>query len=413
MSNPNPSSLSKNISSPSLQGQLSLNPSNISNKLNNINNINNINNNVGVIKEEAKSEESDNENEFDEIAEEENENDENEKQNEKDEEEALKENQPQQQSCMEKLFIYLRTGFVWRPIPKIKSTVLCLEISGVIFIVIGIVIIILSNQIKEIEIRYDNNAQCEIGSQCNISFTIEEDMKKKVFVYYRLKNFYQNHRRYIKSKSNKQLKGEYLSEKDIKDDCDPIKLNRDLYEGIKGIADDPNSNNTNRTLDPNEVAHPCGLIAKSFFNDSFQIRKNDEADYIIISSEDIAWSIDKKKFKNSDHRYKQWIDVEQERFIVWMRPAALPDFRKPWGKIDDRDLKKGEYTLTIENNYPVKSFDGEKYFILSTVNALGGKNYLLAILYLIVGGISVVAGILFFFGYRKYNKDNEKTTKKD
>ena len=105
--------------------------------------------------------------------------------------------------------------------------------------------------------------------------------------------------------------------------------------------------------------------------------------------------------------------MEDERFIVWMRPAALPDFRKPWGRINDRDLKKGEYTLYIDNNYPVKSFDGEKYFILSTVNALGGKNYLLAILYLVVGGISVVAGILFFFGYRKYNKDNEKTTKKD
>ena len=52
-----------------------------------------------------------------------------------------------------------------------------------------------------------------------------------------------------------------------------------------------------------------------------------------------------------------------------MRPAALPDFRKPWGKID-KTLKKGEYILTIENNYPVKSFKGEKYFILSTVNAL-------------------------------------------
>ena len=423
MSYQNPSSLSKNISSPSLQGQLSINPSNISNNINNINNINNLNlnnkilnkeNNERAIKEEGKSEETDNndeENEFDEIAEEENEKDEKEKQEEKDEEDALKENQPRQQSCMERLFIYLRTGFVWRPIPKIKTTVLCLEISGVIFVVIGIVIIILSSQIKEIEIRYDDNSQCEIGSYCNINFTVEEDMKDNVFVYYRLKNFYQNHRRYMKSKSNKQLKGEYLTEKDIKDDCDPIKLNKDLYEGIQGIEDDPNSNSTNRTLDPNDVAHPCGLIAKSFFNDSYTIVKND-GEPVIISDKDIAWSIDKKKFKNSDHRYKQWIDVEQERFIVWMRPAALPDFRKTWGKIED-GLKKGKYILTIENNYPVKSFKGKKYFILSTVNALGGRNYLLAILYLVVGGISIVAGILFFFGYRKYNSDTEKTTKKD
>ena len=133
---------------------------------------------------------------------------------------------------------------------------------------------------------------------------------------------------------------------------------------------------------------------------------------IVIKEEGIAWSIDKKKFKNSPNRDKQWIDVESERFMVWMRPASLPDFRKPWGIID-KDLEKGNYVLTVTNNYQVKSFDGEKYFILSTVNALGGKNYFLAILYFVVGGISLVAGILFWIGYERFNKDNEKTQKKE
>ena len=95
-----------------------------------------------------------------------------------------------------------------------------------------------------------------------------------------------------------------------------------------------------------------------------------------------------------------------------MRPASLPDFRKPWGIID-KDLEKGNYVLTVTNNYQVKSFDGEKYFILSTVNALGGKNYFLAILYFVVGGISLVARILFWIGYERFNKDNEKTQKKE
>ena len=297
----------------------------------------------------------------------------------------------------------MRTGFVWRQIPKIRTTVLCLEITGVIFVVIGIVIVILSNQIKEIEIRYDDKPECQIGSTCDINFSIEEEMSKDVYVYYRMKNFYQNHRRYIKSKSNKQLKGNWLEESDIDDDCDPIKLNKDLYEGITGL---------NKTvLDPEGVAHPCGLIAKSFFNDTFVLKKGDN-DEIVIKEEGIAWSIDKKKFKNSPNRDKQWIDVESERFMVWMRPASLPDFRKPWGIID-KDLEKGNYVLTVTNNYQVKSFDGEKYFILSTVNALGGKNYFLAILYFVVGGISLVAGILFWIGYERFNKDNEKTQKKE
>ena len=398
-----PNSITKNISSPSLQGT----PSQITNINNNtLEDIKQKNSlkKIKEINEDDPEKDNDNEeNEFDEIEEEESEHKEEAKEEEKNEDEALKDNQPEPKSKIQRLFIFLRTGFVWRPIPKIRTTVLCLEITGVIFVVIGIVIVILSNQIKEIEIRYDDRPECQIGSTCDINFSIEEEMSKDVYVYYRMKNFYQNHRRYIKSKSNKQLKGNWLEESDIDDDCDPIKLNKDLYEGITGL---------NKTvLDPEGVAHPCGLIAKSFFNDTFVLKKGDN-DEIVIKEEGIAWSIDKKKFKNSPNRDKQWIDVESERFMVWMRPASLPDFRKPWGIID-KDLEKGNYVLTVTNNYQVKSFDGEKYFILSTVNALGGKNYFLAILYFVVGGISLVAGILFWIGYERFNKDNEKTQKKE
>ena len=399
-----PDSFPKNISSPSLQGNFSLNPSN-SNTNQNINKITKNQKEDEKIIKEIKEEDTDNEESgIDEIAEEEIEDKEDEKDKEKEEEEALNANGPEKAGKLQRLFIYLRTGFVWRPLPKINTTVICLEITGAIFIVIGVVITILSHQIKEIEIRYDNNQDCEIGSMCNINFTIEDEMSKDVFVYYRMKNLYQNHRRYIKSKSNKQLKGNWMSEKDIKDDCEPIILNKDLYEGILGL------NGT--VLDPEEVAHPCGLIAKSVFNDTFSIKKQEGDEDILISEEGIAWSIDKKKYKNSDNMQKQWINVEDERFMVWMRPAALPDFRKPWGKIN-KDLKKGNYVLNIKNNYPVKSFDGEKYFILSTVNSLGGKNYFLAILYYVVGGISIVAGILFWIGYKRYNDTEEKSQKKE
>ena len=319
------------------------------------------------------------------------------------EESQLLNNQEENQGKIERLFIYLRTGFIWRPIPTIFTTMLCLEITGAIFLLIGLIIVFTSKNIKEIEIRYDNNDNCTIGNECKIDFHIEETMEKNVFVYYRLKNFYQNHRRYIKSKSHKQLKGNILTEKEIKDDCDPIILNKDIYLGLKNI-------DNNEELDPNGVAHPCGLIAKSYFNDSYIIVKQGGDEDIIISDTDIAWSVDKDRYKNSDNKSVQWFNVENERFLVCMRPAAMPDFRKPWGRIE-RDLIKGDYTVIITNNYPVKSFDGKKYFILSTVSRLGGKNYFLGILYLVVGGVSIMVGILFWFGYKKYNI--EKTQKTD
>lgn len=43
--------------------------------------------------------------------------------------------------------------------------------------------------------------------QCQITFTIDKDMKGPVYVYYELRKFYQNHRSYVKSRSYDQLGG--------------------------------------------------------------------------------------------------------------------------------------------------------------------------------------------------------------
>ena len=372
-----------------------------SNNNKNLNNLEDIKENInnGEIDENENEEYEDN-GEIDEIDEEEEQEnkDEDNNNNNKDESQKLNNQGEVGKSKLERAFIYLRSGFSWRPIPTIMPTVLCLEITGAVFIVIGIIIFIFSKKIKQIEIRYDNNENCQIGSICNIDFKLPWKMKKNVFVYYRLKNFYQNHRRYIKSKSMKQLKGNVVQENEIKDDCDPIILNKDIYEGVR-------SYDNSTELDPEDVAFPCGLIAKSYFNDTYKIKKQGGNETIIISKNGIAWSVDRDKYKNSENaNERQWLDVEDERFIVWMRPAAIPDFRKPWG-IVERDLTKGDYVVTITNNYPVKSFEGQKYFILSTVNGLGGKNYFLAILYFIMGGISIVSGLLFYIGYKKYNSE--------
>ena len=87
-----------------------------------------------------------------------------------------------------------------------------------------------------------------------------------------------------------------------------------------------------------------------------------------------------------------------EHFIVWMRTAGLPNFRKLYGVINE-DLEVGTYYLRVENNYDVSSFDGHKYFVISTTNLLGGQNYFLAICYIIVGGLCLMFGIIFFIAY--------------
>jgi hypothetical protein len=61
-----------------------------------------------------------------------------------------------------------------------------------------------------------------------------------------------------------------------------------------------------------------------------------------------------------------------------MRLSGLPNFQKVWGKIY-QNLSPGDYTMTINNNFNLKEWSGNKYFILSTTSSAGGANYLLPV----------------------------------
>lgn len=169
-----------------------------------------------------------------------------------------------------------------------------------------------------------------------------------------------------------------------------------------------------------EPAIPCGLVAKSMFNDQFSnFFKVDQPDTEIkINSDGIAWETDRlHKFDNvkdvpADHKNPktntkkgeewknvQWIDMKNEHFIVWMRYAGLPTFRKLWGKLD-QDLEPGAYKLTIQNEFDVSPFEGKKSIVFSSTNSLGGKSYKLATCFFVAG--SCTALYLIFLAYKTF-----------
>jgi hypothetical protein len=298
----------------------------------------------------------------------------------------------------------------WRPVPTIRSTTITFVSFGIIFVVLGIVILVLSNKIKEFKKKYHEDCKNKynineyynvenLDYNCEIDFPINETMKLPVMVYYQINKFYQNHRRYVKSKNDDQLNGKNISDKD---DCKHALTNGEM---------EINKNFKGEPLESGKIAVPCGLIAKSFFRDTFALYDKDD-NRIEINEKDIAWDADINiKFDNSKNMNEQWIDMTNEHFIVWMRPSGLPNFRKLWGRIEKKgsftELKAGTYKLKIKNFFDVSKFDGEKIFVVSTVNALGGKNRFLGISYIIVGCISLILAVVFLIGY-KVHQNKEK-----
>lgn len=246
--------------------------------------------------------------------------------------------------------------------------------------------------------------------RCVIPFTLEKDFNGKVFMYYGLSNYYQNHRRYVKSRDDDQLLGRLNNPPSS--DCAPF----DRDSQGKPIA-------------------PCGAIANSLFSDELRLMSaNGE---VPVKRTGIAWPSDRKiKFKNppgnlqealkgyvkpTDWKKELWeLDTEadnngfqNEDLIVWMRTAALPSFRKLYRKIDHSQdyyregLRKGNYSLIVDYSYSVVPFDGSKKFILSTTSLLGGKNPFLGIAYIVVGCICLLLGIVLLITHIKCSKSGE------
>ena len=306
---------------------------------------------------------------------------------------------------------------------------------------------------------------------CYITLTIEETMTPPIFMYYQLANFYQNHRRYVRSRSDTQLVGDttHLAT-DLKEDC--------LYH-------------FSASWDGGAPINPCGLISWSWFNDTFALTRPDGTPVTLVQ-DTIAWQSDlDTNFRNSVDgssgrnfpMFAYWRKIsceadptpgtglaprtptqraacvsanaatpgvgwcfrgsgfctEDQHFVVWMRSAGLPSFRKLYARINE-PLPVGTYTVRVSNGvptntgnvtdinvngphynwgfpldnptpkvqrflYPVGSFSGQKTVVLTTVSWIGGRNFFLGYAYLVVGIVCIVLAMTFFIKWRISPRD--------
>ncbi|XP_040925079.1 cell cycle control protein 50B isoform X2 [Betta splendens] len=238
-----------------------------------------------------------------------------------------------------------------------------------------------------------------------------------VFFYYALSNFFQNHRRYGVSKDDNQLFGDTSYFTSPSSSCSPYQ-----YDSS------------------NKPIVPCGSVANSMFSDTFQLYQvvNGTNKLVPWDGQGIAWWTDYSiKYRNPSVTPLQnafnntvkpinWTKPAYELdptdssnngfinqdFLVWMRRAALPNFRKLYRRITQGDyaqgLPAGNYLLNINYSYPVVDFGGRKKVVLSNVSWMGGKNDFLGIAYLVIGSLCVVMSVVMLIVYAKFKFPDEE-----
>lgn len=169
-------------------------------------------------------------------------------------------------------------------------------------------------------------------------------------MYYKLTNYYQNHRRYVQSFDSDQLLGRRRSVDNINGgNCKPI------------------------TSRDGKAYYPCGLIANSYFNDTYSTdltllnSQNGQSNSTYqFTEKNIAWHGIAKSYvakpygnpsdylppPNWQEKYPDGYSndtypnlEDDEHFHIWMRVAALPTFRKLWMRNDDDVMTAGTYQI--------------------------------------------------------------------
>ena len=209
-----------------------------------------------------------------------------------------------------------------------------------------------------VNVNYTGGGQPVNTSVCSLQFNIPNNLKPPVLLYYRLTNFYQNHRRYVKSLDSNQLKGQAKKNSSL-GSCTPLD-----------------------TDDDGNAYWPCGLIANSIFNDSFtnpvQLNVHDSSALNVtynMTEKGISWNSDKDLYAPTKYhpedirpppnwhlRYQDNYTSENlpdlksdEAFQVWMRTAGLPNFSKLAKRNDNETMQCSMYQVDIQNSMSLPS----------------------------------------------------------
>ncbi|KAK9827474.1 hypothetical protein WJX74_004545 [Apatococcus lobatus] len=316
----------------------------------------------------------------------------------------------------------------WAPIITGNAVVIYFLVMGILLLALGIPILVGSHGVKEFTANYDDigqlagkdfNAKRDYmysqggsGTTGSVTIRVTSLMKQPVYLYYQLSKYYQNHKRYVRSRDDKQLAG--VGPADAPGNrgiCSP----EEFLGGPNGQA--------NPDIPNNNTVRPCGLIAWSNFNDTITLPSSFD-----LREDEIAWPYDIKhlygnftsvnynpgdlnppdtRYPLNTGQYRGGGNFSQgegmrdnQHLIVWMRPAAHRTFRKLYGVIH-QDIPAGtNIDVNINSRYNTYGFGGQKAIVLATTSWVGGKNNFLGVIYIIFGVLALVVAVAFLLTYQ-------------
>ncbi|CRG96384.1 LEM3/CDC50 family protein, putative [Plasmodium gallinaceum] len=314
---------------------------------------------------------------------------------------------------------------------KYSSVILFLIFLFIFNMIIGIIVLLLSNQYIECRIPYEYKGQ-SYTKYSIVRVTPEhckgignlKELKGKLNVHYELQGLQQNHYRFVSSFKKEQLSGQIFLKKEDVSECHPFIT---FSEG--GV---------------NKILHPCGIFPWNVFSDSyiFYDREPDEFPFptpipIQQKVEDITIKYYRKFFKNpsaelinshKDHVYF-WMDeklqskslqenketneklvilpqtlkydqagkaIENSHFINWMIPSALNYIKRLYAKIDGPLVFP--FYIYIENRLKISD---TKIVVISNSTIYPGIT-LIGFIFIVVSLFAFILSILYIIRMRKY-----------
>lgn len=182
----------------------------------------------------------------------------------------------------------------WQPIMSPPHVCACFVTVAAIFIPIGVAIFTANSGVVDLEARYDNANSCTpnnnqgaqtyswvnngttetatTGCRSYVTLQVPSQLEPPIYMYYGLKNFYQNHRSYAKSRVEKQLAGKLMKSDDGDlDDARPLRHPGENLLSAQYGTGQPITVNGQATSYESMTYSPAGLVPWSMFNDTFKL----------------------------------------------------------------------------------------------------------------------------------------------